>query len=123
MSKFEKSVFTEEEVQALSTAIQQIRQENTLNDSLTTANNTVAVEPFPTNQVEKEVRNGFALVKQKHALQPLKVVFGDNERYTPGRVVWVRADQCIANWAKEVFEIDSKKFILLPKDQVVLVGG
>lgn len=91
-------------------------------DELTTVNNTIAVEPFPSSQAEKEVRNGIAMVKQKHTLQQLKVVFGDNEKYSPGRVVWVRADQCIANWAKEVFEVESKKFILLPKDQIVLVG-
>lgn len=126
MSKFQTDVLTEAETQALSTAIAQMRQEATVredNVSLTTANNMVAVEPFPTNQVEKEIRHGVAMVRQKHSLQPLKVVFGDNDRYTPGKVVWVRADQCVASWAKEVFEIDSKKFVLLPKDQVVLVGG
>lgn len=86
-------------------------------------NENVAVEPFPTNQVEKEVRNGLAVIKQKSSLQPLRVVFPDflGDEYPTGSTVYVRADQCVATWAKDVFELNGKKFILVPKNQVILV--
>ncbi|NBT57434.1 hypothetical protein EBT16_01495 [bacterium] len=86
-------------------------------------NENLAVEPFPTNQVEKEVKNGLAFVKQKSSLQPLKVVFSDFSKteYAVGYTVYVRADQCVSTWAKDVFELNGKKFILVPKNQVILV--
>lgn len=91
--------------------------------SIVSVNENVAVEPFPTNQVEKEVRNGLAVIKQKSSLQPLKVVFSGfgGTEYGAGSIVYVRADQCVATWAKDVFDLNGKKFILVPKNQVVLV--
>ena len=91
--------------------------------SIVSVNENVAVEPFPTNQVEKEVRNGLAVIKQKSTLQPLKVMFSDfwETEYAVGSTVYVRADQCVATWAKDVFDLNGKKFILVPKNQVILV--
>lgn len=86
-------------------------------------NGTLAVEPIVTS-VEKEVRHGVALAKQKIALIATKVVFPDAKGdYLAGEVVYLRGDCIQLPWAREVFELDGKKFILVPINDVKLKTG
>lgn len=82
-------------------------------------NKKVAVAP-PNLAVEKEVRHGVAIAKQKFSLLETTVVFADSEGFVPvGTKVFLRGDCIINGWAKEVFELEGKKFILVPIDQIV----
>ena len=86
-----------------------------------TCNGKVACAPFPATVVEKETRGGMVVVKQKGTLTKLEVVFPDDDYdYEAKSFIWVRAESFILNWAKEVFEVDGVKFILVPKDQILM---
>ena len=85
-------------------------------------NDFIAVEPFKTDAVEKAgVKTGFATVKQKTELTPLRVIFG-NKDIEEGDVVYVRGDFCVEPDAKKVFEVGGQKVIFLPLREVKLVG-
>lgn len=83
-------------------------------------NDKVALEPFPENVVVKEVKGGMIMPKQKGTLTKLRVVYGGNG-FTAGDSVYLRSELFAALWAKEIFEVEGQRFILAPKDQVVLV--
>jgi hypothetical protein len=85
-------------------------------------NKKIACTPFPSQVVEKEVKHGFVAVKQRGTLTKLKVIFWHFD-IAPGSEVYVRSEQFAAAWAKEVFEIDGVPFILVPEDQIVLIGN
>lgn len=86
-----------------------------------TCNGLVAVEPFPSQSVEKAYVGRLALASQKLALQALKVVLPYNSKYEVGSTVYVKGDLYVQAWAKEVHEIDGHKFILLPEQYIQLV--
>lgn len=83
-------------------------------------NDLVAVEPFKTDAVEKEIKGGFATAKQKVELKPLKVVFG-TDKLPAGATVYVRGDLCVEADAKRVYEIDGQKVIFIKVSEVKLL--
>lgn len=94
---------------------------------MVTINKQVAVEPFKTRANQVKVQSGFAESATRDGLLPLKVVFSSMDTTIPysideGKTVWVRAELSIQALAKRVYEIDGKSFILIPLEQVVLVG-
>lgn len=81
----------------------------------------VAVEPFSTNAIKTETRNGVLLITQKLSLERLKVIFDGGGR-NAGEYVWVRGTLATnTNYGKEIFEVEGQKFILINEDDVVLV--
>lgn len=85
-------------------------------------NKSVALEPFPTLAVEKQIKGGFATAKQKEALYGLKVVFGDEEgNYQPGMTCYVRGEHTPHDWVRKIYEVDGKKFIIVPTMFVAIV--
>ena len=84
------------------------------------ANRRIACEPLESLALETQSRSGFQVVKQKTSLFKTRVVFG-NERFMASTWVYVRGDVVTAPWAKEVFEVGARKFILVPEDAVQLV--
>lgn len=85
-------------------------------------NRRVAVSP-PNFAVEKDIKHGVALAKQKFSLAETTVIFADVENTIPeGTKVYLRGDTMIQGWAKEVYELDGKKFIVVPFEYIVLVA-
>jgi hypothetical protein len=84
------------------------------------ANKRVACEPFPTNVVEKELKNGIVQAKQKGATVQLKVVFRSGDIW-PGFLVHLKAELFQSVWAKEIFEAHETKFILVPEEYILLI--
>lgn len=85
-------------------------------------NKKVAVEPFP-ETAKAEVKNGVLQPMNAAALTPLKVVYGGGAYWT-GQTVYVRSKlRQTTTYGKEVFEVDGKKFILIPEDEVLLVDN
>lgn len=82
-------------------------------------NNTIACSPFPTNSIELQKRNGVTLMKEKTELTGLTVIFG-NAHFEEGWTVYVKGDGKGHQWSKEVYEIDGKKFILIPCSMILL---
>jgi hypothetical protein len=85
-------------------------------------NKRVALEPFPAESRENKVVGGVLKVSL-NAVQGLKVVFASGD-FAEGCICYVRADRARNSvWAKpeSVFEIDGKKFILAPEDEVLVV--
>ena len=86
-----------------------------------TVNNRIAVTPFETTSTKIDVKGGLVTIKQRTELTRLVVVFAqDNEKYPPGYVIWVKGDSCKHQFAKEVFNLNGKDFILIPAETVVL---
>lgn len=100
--------------------------EGTLSSPIVAVNGKVACEPFPLMSVEKEQRGGMVVPKQKGTLTKLAVKYTSGKfgqvAYVPrGASVWVRSEQFTLQWAKDVFEWEGVKFILVPEDQIVMV--
>lgn len=89
--------------------------------TIRTLNKKVACEPFPEMAVEKETRGGMVVPKQRGALTKLRVVFGDDGDFYCGSFIWVRSESFIQQWAKDVYELDGKRFILVPADAILLI--
>jgi len=86
-----------------------------------TCNGQVACEPFKVRHVEAEVSRGFASAAQKRSLTGLVVVFPDFEgRYSPGGTIYVQSDQFATNWAGKDYELEGKRFIIVPLSSVQL---
>lgn len=82
-------------------------------------NKKVAVEPFPHVEKRAEVRNGVIAPMSQSALTPLKVVFAS--LYQEGSVVYVRTKLATGStYAREIFEVEGRKFILIPEEEVVI---
>lgn len=86
-----------------------------------TMNKRVACTPFERTSIEVANTRGFAVVKQKQGLSQLEVVFESEDGFHPGNKVAVFGSSCAAAWAKEVFEIGGKKFVLVPVGEIVAV--
>lgn len=83
-------------------------------------NKFIATEPWPEDEQKPKAvaTSGFAVVKNKAALKGLKVMVGNNE-YVEGSTVFVRAELYTHGFAKEVFEVDGKRMILLPVEHIL----
>lgn len=83
-------------------------------------NDHIACTPFEKRSAESDVKNGFAQIKQKTALTPLTVVFGDVDgRFCVGDTVYVSGEGYLSFGQKD-YEVDGVKFILVPTKQVLL---
>lgn len=84
----------------------------------------VAVEPFPATS-KTEVRGGVLQPMNQSSLISLFVVFDGNAKdgpLSPGDKVHVRSKLAhTTTYAKDVFEIEGKKFILIPEEEVLVV--
>lgn len=88
----------------------------------------VACTPFETVETKTDVKGGLAYIKQKDELSEHKVVFDNSDRhrmlgggeYEEGDTVWVRGEMCKHQWAKEIFTLAGKKFILIPADLILM---
>ncbi len=88
-----------------------------------TVNKKLAVTPFAETDTKTEVVNGRVVIKQRSELTALKVVFDTDCDETmsldPGDTVYVRGDLCKSPQAKEIFEMDGKRFILIDASSVI----
>ena len=98
------------------------------------ANHFVATEPFPVQHITGTAMGGLFLMDQKIQLTRLEVVLesycqvGDKTVWLPNdnlgaepSFVYVRADQFAQVWAKQIYELNGKSFILVPCESVVLI--
>ena len=84
----------------------------------------IACTPFPKQHIEKVIKKGIAMVEQKVSLQDLVVVLAsEDERFWPGLKAFVKGDRVTLPWAKEVFVIDDKEFILVPESEILVTSG
>lgn len=84
-------------------------------------NKKVAVEPFPVVEKKAEVRGGVLAPMNQSALTGLKVVFG-SPAFVEGTTVYVRTKlQTGSTYAREIFEVEGRKFILVPEEEIVLL--
>lgn len=84
----------------------------------------VAVEPFPDAPSAPQVSGGFALASaDKSTLVPLRVACVSSTEYDyieKGSTVYTLASEASNAFAKEIYQLGSEKFILLPIDRIVL---
>ena len=86
-----------------------------------TMNKVVACTAFPKQHIEKTIKGGIAMIDKKVNLQELTVVLASDSGFSPGQKVYVRGDQVVPNWSKEVFTVDGKEFILVPETAIMVV--
>jgi len=86
-----------------------------------TMNKVVACTVFPKQNIEKTIKGGIAMIDKKVNLQELTVVLDSDSGFRPGQKVYVRGDQVVQNWVKEVFTVDGKEFILVPESVIMVV--
>lgn len=84
----------------------------------TSRNKLLACSPFPKQNVEKKVNRGLVMAEHKISIQELELLF-TSESYAKGQKVYVRGDRVMQPWAKEVFTMDGKEFILVPESEIV----
>lgn len=93
-------------------------------------NEKIACTPPESTQMKVKVAGGFGRVEQKTQLTGLKVVFG-NERAPAmpnvlaptGCTVYVSGEALAAHaWAKQVYEHEGVKFIMVPVSMIVLIA-
>ena len=84
-----------------------------------TINKLIATTPFENTSIKTEVKGGVALISQKQKLTQLTVVFDSDEGFHQGDKVWVKGECYAHAFAKEVFEIEGKQFILVPVNFVL----
>lgn len=86
-----------------------------------TINGHVACSPFETTSLKISVDRGLAIHTQRHELTKLAVVLDYGTVYNAGDSVFVRGECMKHAYALAVYEIEGKKFILVPEDQIVAV--
>lgn len=81
----------------------------------------IAVEPIPPRTTEGTVKNGVLQPVTRSALVAVKVVF-DGRGVEAGDIAYVRSnlDRTTA-YGKEVFEIEGKRFIVIPEEEAIVV--
>jgi hypothetical protein len=93
--------------------------------TMSSTNGLIACTPFTTRHVEKTKVGGMVLISNSIELQDLTVVFPatdeDCKHYQPGAKVWLRGDLYTQKWAKDIYTIGGKTFILVPKNFIQLV--
>lgn len=109
-----------------------------MSESTITTYDRVAVEPFPDTHVKTDLigpgKFGVAKINNTRAeLIRLKVVFRSCFSTKVSQIIlnpdtasyggiYVRASDYSLPWAKDVFELEGKKFILVPADRVEMVS-
>lgn len=84
-------------------------------------NKRVAVQPLPETENKPKVQNGVLVPPRAALLSGQPVVFRSTG-FDVGDVAFIRADRRSASlWGKEIFEVEGKKFILVPEDEVLLL--
>lgn len=84
-------------------------------------NKRVAIEPFPVTEKKAAVQGGVLKPMDQSALTGLKVVFG-SPSFPEGVTVYVRSKLATGStYAREVFEAEGRRFILVPEEEVVLL--
>lgn len=84
-------------------------------------NKKVAVEPFPLTEKKAEVKNGVLAPLNQSALTALRVVFW-SPGYEVGSKVYVRTKlQTGSIYAREIFKVEGREFILIPEEEVILL--
>ncbi len=84
-------------------------------------NKRIAVEPFPSQSLTKEIKGGLLVLTQQSGLTPLRVIHG-NDRFTAGQTVYLRASRAIdSTWGKEIFTLEDQRFIFIPEEEILLV--
>lgn len=92
----------------------------TMSSRFAVPNKQVAVEPFPAAP-KAEVQGGVLRPMNQAAVTPLRIVF-PSEGFQVGHIVYVRSKlPHTTTYAKEIFEVSGKQFILLPETDVLLV--
>lgn len=85
-----------------------------------TPNKEIACEPFQSRSIEKKgADTGFVTIGQGDSMTALRVVFR-SATYLPGSTVWVRSDRCQQGWAKKIYDIDGRRFIMVPEGEVAV---
>lgn len=94
--------------------------------TMTTMKGFVATEPFDDKEVRSGVRTIGTTVKLETiaalvTLAKMKVVVACEELgVKPGDFIYVEARHGVTPWAKNVLQIDEKRFILVPTQYVVI---
>lgn len=89
-------------------------------NNLFAANDLVAVEPFPKSEAPTQVtKSGFTRDIRRGSLVKLLVIHGTTD-YPTGTYVYVKSDNTVQPWAKEVFELDGKAFMMMPTTAILL---
>lgn len=79
----------------------------------------IPVEPFP-EAPKAAVKGGVLQPMNQGALVRLAVLF-PTKNYYVGQAVYVRSKLAQTSlYARDVFEVDGKRFILIPEDEVIL---
>lgn len=82
---------------------------------LHTVNKQLAVRPFKTTSVKMTATRAMPGIENLKTLTALEVVFpSDDREYAKGDVVLVNGSVSANQWARDVFEEDGEKFILIP---------
>lgn len=85
-------------------------------------NQQIACAPISTG-IEHEKHTGFVVVKQKNQLVPTRVIFGTEREFFPGATVYLRGECINAPWARTIYTLENKSFILVPIADVLLVDN
>lgn len=84
----------------------------------------IALEPIQVPEKGFKMVAGIAMIQDKGALIPSKVVY--QSRLTSGfslvegDTVWVTADTAETPFAKQIYTLDDKKFVLIPEERCVI---
>jgi hypothetical protein len=86
----------------------------------------IAVTPFPDMSVKTSSQGTgsvkVARIDNKITVVPLTVLFpSEDSRFFTGDVVFVKGNNYTLPWAKDVYEVDGRSFILIPDSVVELV--
>lgn len=92
--------------------------------TISSTNNQIATKPFEAREVKTKVVSAFALPEQKFSLTELEVMW----RYSDGSLNLDPGDRILVNgqdarlpYGSTVWDNEGVKFILVPKDRIVLV--
>lgn len=87
-----------------------------------TTNKTVACSPMEKTSIQIDNKHSFATAKQRTGLITLNVLFpNENKTFVPEDMVVVKGDSIAQPWAKEVYDYDGVKFILVPEMAIIMV--
>ena len=80
--------------------------------------------PDTTMKTTPSSGGGFVVPATEVKLVQMTVIFPDNEwKLSPGMSVYVPGDVIRGvQWAKSIYELEGKKFIMVPRSSIVLVS-
>ncbi|MHA1860981.1 MAG: hypothetical protein ACTSVM_01615 [Candidatus Ranarchaeia archaeon] len=81
-------------------------------------------EPMEDQTVALKERSGFGSLDQTTKIVPLKIVFtsvfDERTRFDEGETIYVRGETYVTPWAKKVFSLGGKAFIMVPFDEILM---